>query len=172
MAGCLERIGLADATRTGFPQLKLVRVAWDSLEGQIETNLINARSDSESWASVDVPESIKSSAERVDAITISDDLDDQLERSFTDVRYLLGSCWTDDGELSCRNQRVSRSDFNRVQFGDRIEVSIGDTRTRVVSVENGEYGNPTESERPYHGIQVYSFSQRYEQWDPPRLTDD
>jgi hypothetical protein len=58
---------------------------------------------------------------------VSDELHSDLQRTYEEVRYVVGVCspsWgTDEHRVGCRTANVTRNDFNRVQVHDRVTVT-------------------------------------------------
>lgn len=145
----LPAVGLAGCTFTSGPdtrsaeylQLKAVTVSWRRDGRSYEDQLFKLLSDGESEIRGDVASEYAELTSPPTEITVSEDVHDELERAFETVRYGVGFCGdefgTGDGH-GCLNTGISRADFNRVQFGDRAEVTVVDNAFRIESVEEGD----------------------------------
>ena len=70
---------------------------------------------------------------------VSDALHDDLTQAYDTVKYVVGVCspsWADSGEsVGCRNESMSREDFNGVQVHDRVRASTDGRTLSIHSVE-------------------------------------
>ncbi|ELZ00063.1 hypothetical protein [Natrialba asiatica] len=73
-------------------------------------------------------------------VTASADFHDDSKSDFEAVKYVVGFCGSDfnsDDEWGCRNTKISREDFNTVQFGDQAAVEVTDNQFHVHDVQSG-----------------------------------
>jgi hypothetical protein len=73
---------------------------------------------------------------------VSEDLHQELQQAYEDIRYVVGVCsptWGDEQqETGCHNAPTSRENFNQVQVHDRVTASRTDTGLSIDSV-NGTW---------------------------------
>jgi len=150
LSGCLTATGLA---RTGHVSFKAIQVAWLHEGRRYSNEVLFATDGGDDRPRGRVAEEYRGIVRSVDDVRVGDDLGRELERTFTDVGYIVDICWA-AGE--CRNPSVSRGDFDRLQFGDRAEVRFESPGMGVVDVYEGAEGDPNE----WAELETFDLSER------------
>jgi hypothetical protein len=160
MSGCLTTAGLAE---TGFLSYKGIGVTWKSHGQYMSADVCWAWSDGETrifgWVAEEYDELVESPTD----IRVTRASYERLRRDFVDVTLRLGFSrrGATDHELlegNWHKARVSRKDFNRVQFGDQVEVIFRFPRVHVVDTYHNAQGDPDEWKQE---LKSMDFSEMY-----------
>lgn len=139
LAGCLTDLGLA---KTGFPQVKVVDVAWRHRGRRYRDEILWAVSDGESTLDCRVAERYREVVRAPDDIRVTEAMERRLLRDFEAVTYVVGFCWKGEDGLTCRNPGATQETFDRVQFGDRAEFVFRNSGVEVLEVYEDAGSDP------------------------------
>lgn len=141
LAGCA---GDAVHAPSAYCQLKAISVEWTHRGRRRQDELLWVIADRpERHLTVAVAEEFAGVASDPSAVRVTEELHGELDRTFSNVQYVLGFCGPafadsdDDRETGCRNtDAASRADFNAVQAGDEARVTLFEDEFTVHSVDS------------------------------------
>ncbi|ARS90239.1 hypothetical protein B1756_11230 [Natrarchaeobaculum aegyptiacum] len=177
IAGCVtdRRDGevLTDAVLT----TKRIRVDWESAAGSFRTHVLSAYPDQSTLRGT-VAAEIDDVVRSIDDIRVPESVDDRLRSAFDDFAYAVGVGHEDADEEDTGDETitfdsappstVSREQFNRLQFGDSLDVRLSgtsfDPNLELLERNEGRHDGPTEMV-----ISSRDFSDVHSGRDPPSI---
>lgn len=162
LAGCQSWFR-GDTVDDSYPWWKGIDVVWEREGSRFTMTLLNARFDGDATVFGEVATEIEGMVASLTDIRTDDELHDNLQGAFDDVRYLVGFCWDGNDGEECTNQTVSRETFNTVQFNDRVDIRLVDTDVEIRDVDAGAGATPTDQAN----LLRFDFAERHEDRNPP-----
>lgn len=162
LAGCLDVIHAP----ASYCQFKAVRVTWTYRNRTWADEVLRALGHPGGGGEVRarIAEEFPGLGDGPRRLTASDEVHDQLDRTFGDVDYLLGFCG-DAFDYGCRNTTAaSREDFNAVQVGDGARVSLVGHEFHVHSVDAADPAAIEGWETAFH---LFDFSELHAEHGVP-----
>ncbi|OYR43445.1 hypothetical protein DJ81_09335 [Halorubrum sp. Hd13] len=146
-SGCLDVLSRSEPA---FLSYKGIKVQWatDRVQGYV-ADLCWLWSDGQSrifgWEPEEYPDIVRTATD----VAVSDETFRALQERFTGVRFLVGLSSVETANLSLLESDfghldVSRERFNRLQFGDGIQVNPTDSGVRIRAIQKGEHNDPTD----------------------------
>jgi len=162
MAGCQSRLWGETVDGTS-PWVQNIDVLWEHEGTQFDVTLLTARFDGDATVYGEVATEVEGVVASLTDIRVAEELHDDLQDAFDEVRYLVGFCWDDTDGEACTNPTVSRDTFNAVQFNDRVDIRVRNADVEIRDVDTG--AGPTPTDRTT--LHTFDFAQRHENRNPP-----